>query len=228
MLFLLNTFFSSNVEIIYDNQTCQCIFLIKKNASTSLFRLSKEHSDRFSYFHGESAVEFLQKNKITSVTVFIRDPIGRFLSGLGQQMNDLGITQKNLDIHVFQTGYIDERKNDNMHLNLSLFDLHTAPQFWSLYRLHRVLPDIKFYLLDLKEYFLFYPFAPIENQRLNKPIVPPNAMDQLDFYLSEDIVLYNQCLNQTLKFDEIVEKIKLERNFVNEISSYKDILCLYL
>jgi len=27
---------------------------------------------------------------------------------------------------------------------------------------------------------------------------------------------------------EIVEKIKLEKNFVDEISNYKDILCLYL
>jgi hypothetical protein len=228
MLFLLNLFFSNQSEIVFDIETSRCLLLIEKNASSSQFKLTKTYNKRFKYFNGAMAIEFLKQNKIQEITVFIREPISRFQSGLGQQMKFYGMTQQTLDTSVFLTDSVDERKKSfGVPLHINLFDTHTSPQFWSLFRLHKSLPEIKFCLYNIDRYSLMYPFASTVNKNNNKPIIPDKALDQLDFFYTEDIVLFNQCLDSVMSFEEIVNKIKLEKEFINEISNYKEILSLY-
>ena len=158
--------------------------------------------------------DFIKQHGITDITVFIREPIDRAMSAFATQMDIYGIAPEILETIMIE------------HRIIPLIDLHIIPQFWHLLDLANEYKELKFNLLPLAE--LNQVDASIEHlykRSVRMPTLKLNltepVINRLIHLLTEDIVLYNQFVNSTATIDEIIEKIKLETNFVNDIRSYQ-------
>jgi len=187
--------------------------LIHKNGSTSLEDLAKQYPDCYEIHQAD----LLDKTKVEEVVVFIRDPLERFFSGLNTQ----------LDIYKIPLDVISNIINCDTAI--TFLDLHTTPQFWAVLRLgkqHRVkfkfLPMSELYKVDDKIQHLNKGFSNIDINLTDA------AVQRLNHFYTEDIVMYNNFLNKTVSLDEIIEKIKLEKEFVNDLSQYKQMLTYLL
>lgn len=85
MLFFLNQYFADYSEFIVDVDTNQCFLLILKNATKSQKRLSEKYPKKFHYYKGSAGIQFLREKAIKEITVFLREPMGRFSSGLASK-----------------------------------------------------------------------------------------------------------------------------------------------
>jgi hypothetical protein len=202
MLVFYNNFFPKYPNILFDNIQNKGYTLIQKCGTQSLLELASRQPDRFS----EKKIDELS---ISNVTVFIRDPIKRFISGLA--------TQKKL--YNFDIDKILYLLNQNNFV--PLIDSHTVPQFWFLLRLG-LDKNIEFTFKDIST------LTDVDNSILN---LNPNLGDKIEFsdkiykmldhFFTEDIILYNQFLNTTTKIDIVINAIKQEKNFINDIEQYK-------
>lgn len=95
--------------------------LIQKNGTRSLIDLVKSNPATFSI---ESS-DYLIKNGIKQITVFVRDPLPRVLSGLSTQIKLYGMSLKSVN---------DVLNNQE---NFTIFDSHTVPQFWFMMKLSK-------------------------------------------------------------------------------------------
>ena len=187
--------------------------LIQKNGTQSLTNLTVTDPATFKIF----SVDYLQTHKISEVTVFVRDPIDRVISGLNTQMKLLNISKKALEdtLNSKETFYI--------------YDSHTVPQFWFLLKLSRLL-DINFHVKPMTE--LKTVDANIKN--INIPydetiqLNNPAILERLTHFYTEDVVLHNQFLNTTCRIDSIIEKIKLEKDFIDDLQQYRQVLTYLL
>jgi hypothetical protein len=163
------------------------------------------------------SAEYVKNNNIKIVTVFVRDPIKRVLSGLSTQSKILQIPK-----HV-----IEDILNQQEHFYF--YDAHTAPQFWFLLRIAQVL-DVKFQIKLLSDIQYVDIDVPHKNVNFNTVInlTNPATIEKLIHFYTEDIVLYNQFLNTICSIDSIIEKIKLEKDFVNDLQQYRSILTYLL
>ena len=50
------------------------------------------------------------------------------------------------------------------------------------------------------------------------------ATQRLTHFYTEDIVMYNNFLNCTVSIEEIINRIKLEKTFINDLTQYKQLL----
>lgn len=52
--------------------------------------------------------------------------------------------------------------------------------------------------------------------------------DRLVHFYTEDIVLYNQFLNSSCQVDDVIDQIKLEKDFIDDIQQYRQELTYLL
>jgi len=199
--------FLSDTTLCRDKAHNRVFLLIEKNGTSSIRELVRRDPYRYT-LHG---LEFFEQSGVTDVTVFIRDPIGRFISGLA--------TQK--EMYQLSESYINQFLTDAK--KLTFLDSHTTPQFWRLLTLGKKFP-VKFNLQPLSTLSLIDQNVSRQNVSTWKPSIDISneVMQRLNFVYTEDIVMYNNFLNKTVMLDEIIERIKLETNFVEDISRYKD------
>jgi hypothetical protein len=207
MLILYNNFFHSNLRILYDNEQDKVYTLIYKCGTQSLMELSKRNPLRFS-------VEETVGKSISNITVFLRDPFERWISGL--------ITQTYV-WHIDPINFIDLINKSGFH---PIIDGHTSPQFWAILK-YGLDNNVQFTFKDISE------IAEVDSSILHLNINNNPDKDKLKLkltsaakkrvmhFLTEDVVLYNQFLNTTTTIDVIIDAIKKEENFVTNISQYK-------
>ena len=206
MLIFCNNFFSNEgIEFVVDVKSRQCYTLIQKNGTQSLKELTKLKPDQYHLV----GIDYLIEQQISSITVFVREPIQRILSGITTQMQLYGITETSLD-HLL-----------NNQETLFLCDSHTIPQFWFLLKLSKV----KLFWFDIRPLAdLSQVDLDIPNINKNKNIINvtnPNTLKRLTHFYTEDIVLYNQFVGKLCHIDDIIEKIKLETNFIKDLQQYR-------
>lgn len=185
--------------------------LIQKNGTRSLIDLVKSNPATFSI---ESS-DYLIKNGIKQITVFVRDPLPRVLSGLSTQIKLYGMSLKSVN---------DVLNNQE---NFTIFDSHTVPQFWFMMKLSK----------NCKIEFKIEPMSMLKNvhpdiKQLNTNSVPIQltdiVRDRLVHFYTEDIVLYNQFLNSSCQVDDVIDQIKLEKDFIDDIQQYRQELTYLL
>jgi hypothetical protein len=211
LISFLNIFLSDTAELIYDSHDKICYLLIYKNGTRSLVNLLEKDNKRYHQYVGNNPSEFLKLHNVSVVTVFIREPITRFISGLNTQVKLYGIDPKKL---------IDYTNEVN---SINLFDVHIVPQFWFFLRLRNCCPDIKFKITPFSEISKIVDVhinpsdktIPISMDKFNIQV-----QDKINYHCTEDIVLYYQFMNTTSTVEQIIEKIKLEKDFINNLKDY--------
>jgi hypothetical protein len=226
MLSLLTEFFSNRAELLFDVEHNRCVLMIEKNASTSQFELGTTQSNKFKYIPADQGIYFLEQNNIQDVTVFLRDPIERFKSGLVQAARNFGIGQQAINDIIFGQLQNPRMNYGAASAHIYPLDNHMAPQFWTILRIPKHL-NITFHFLPLSQYSTMFPVANKVNVSTNDFGIPTHVLDKVDLYYTEDIVLYNQFLNSSATLVEILERIKQESQFVEHLSNYSNLLSLY-
>jgi hypothetical protein len=214
MLIFCNNFFSAtDIEFLVNTQTDECFMLIQKNGTQSLTNLAIIKPKKFKIV----SINYLKENNINKVTVFVREPIGRVISGLNTQKKLLKISKQELEVIL------------NQEETFYVYDLHTVPQFWFLLKLSTV-ADVKFQIKPMSE--LASVDTDIKNIHISylEPIsiTNPKILERLVHFYTEDIVLCNQFLNTLSGIDSIIEKIKLEKDFINDLQQYRQVLTYLL
>lgn len=211
MLIFCNNFLSNNQDILVNHVTNQCYMLIQKNGTQSLTNLANSNPAMFSV----QSSNYLIKNGIKQITMFVRDPISRVLSGLTTQMNLYEMSPRVIDYVL------------NNEETFTIFDSHTVPQFWFMMKLSK----------NCKIEFKIEPMSMLKNvhpdiMQLNTNSVSTQLTDavrnRLIHFYTEDIVLYNQFLNRTCQINDIIDQIKLEKDFVKDIQQYRQELTYLL
>jgi hypothetical protein len=190
---------------VLDLQSKQGYLLIQKCGTKSLLHLTKTEPSRFVLISSE---EFLQTG-IESLTVFVREPIKRYISGLCTQMQIFGINQNVVEDLL------------NVKNIIPMFDPHTMPQFWFLLRFG-IDSTLKFKIVELSK------LADLTDKKLNQGLHPrltlsEQALSKIDYAMTDDIVLYNQFLGKTVTISELIDCISNEIDYCNENKKYKNI-----
>jgi hypothetical protein len=216
LLFCVNHLSPAN-ELVYDTNLHRCYLVMMKNGSRSLNQLVKKDPNRFLYFVGNNSGAFLAQHNIAEITVFVRNPVERFFSGLMTQ-SQLYKFSINAVLDVWEGRGLSQQY-DVRHI--SMFDGHTTPQFWNLLRATKP-PGLKFNIVSLSQLSKIYPDSEKVNvgKKFDFSSVSIEIMNKIDYFLTEDVVLYNQFLNQITGIEPIIEKIKLETAFMEEYRSY--------
>jgi hypothetical protein len=205
MLSLLNNHCSPRLEIVYDQEINRGYLLIPKNASTSLRAFADKNPNRFIQLNDLDAKKFLESKNISVLTVFVRDPIERFLSGLNEQRKLYGIVLEST-LKVWESLE-----------TVDFFDAHTAPQFSFLLRSTHF-SNFQFDILGLEKMNEIYPQEELFNVSGSKKTkwdqFSKKLQERIVFFYTEDIVLHNQFLNRTATLKEIISQIAKEKIFV--------------
>jgi len=204
MLSLLNNHYSPRLEIVYDQEINRGYLLIPKNASTSMRASADKNPNRFIHLFNEDAQKFLESKNISVLTVFVRDPIERFLSGLNQQRKVYGIVLEST-LKVWESSE-----------TVDFFDSHTVPQFSFLLR-STAFSAFKFDILSMEKINEIYPQEKPRNvseEKIKWNQFSKKLQERIVFFYTEDIVLHNQFLNNTATIKEIISQIAKEKNFV--------------
>jgi hypothetical protein len=190
---------------VYDQEINRGYLLIPKNASTSMRASADKNPNRFIHLIDIDAQKFLESKNISVLTVFVRDPIERFLSGLNTQRRQYGFVLESV-LKVWE-----------LLETVDFFDSHTAPQFSFLLRSTHF-SDFEFDILGLEKVNEIYPQEELFNiSRSKKPKwdqISKKLQERIVFFYTEDIVLHNQFLNRTATLKEIISQIAKEKVFV--------------
>ena len=208
MLALLSNFVSHYNDIVVDLESKQAYLLIQKCGTQSLLELTRRKPDKFVLISSE---EFLNRG-MEELTVFVREPIGRFISGLTTQMQLYEIPKT-----VF------EHLLNNPRNFLPMFDTHTMPQFWFLLRFG-IDTKLRFKIKDLSD------LSQVDNT-INKININPSniftfsdeLLRKIDYAMTEDIVLYNNFKDKTISINDVIARIIKEVDYVNELEWYKKV-----
>jgi hypothetical protein len=209
MLIFYNNFLSSK-ELLFDNNFNRYYLLIHKNGSTSLEHLSITNPARYSICTTDSLIG----KEINEITVFIRNPIERYISGIATQMSIYGMQE-----HIFNIMF----RNDH----IPVFDSHTIPQFWFLLAVGKMI-NCNFNIKPMDKLFsVDNTIQQLNKTTINKMTLTPYILNRLNHFYTEDVVLFNQFLNKTVSIDQIKTQILLENNFINDLTQYKECSTLY-
>lgn len=214
MLAFFNNHLGSGIEVVYDQLLARGYLLIYKNGTRSMMNLVSKNPERFLHIVGVDAKKYLE-SKTSELTVFIREPIERFLSGLNQQQKnykfDVDLVLENWE----RTGSVD------------LFDTHTVPQFSFLLRAAQLM-ELKFNIVPLSRLDEIYPDEKKLNvsgpEKISWDRFNPELQERLIFFFTEDIVLYNQFLEKSATINDIISKIAEEKDFAKEYRQYCRVL----
>ena len=214
MLIFCNNFFSVKyTKFLVTTKTNDCFILIQKNGTTSFRELARAKPKLFKIV----SVDYLIEHHIDTVTVFVRDPIERVLSGLTTQMKLFNISKTMLETLL------------NLDETFNIYDSHTIPQFWFLLSLSNII-NVKFQIKALAE--LDSVDTDIKNMNQNHTqtfnLTNPAILERLTHFYTEDIVLYQQFLNTVCDIDMIIKQIKLEKDFVSDLQQYRQALTYLL
>ena len=204
MLIFYNNFLHENPIILYDNEKNKGYTLIEKCGTTNLRNLAETKPSRFS-------VQEIKKHSVTDITVFLRDPIDRFISGLTTQMNMYGFDDKAI------------MKMMNINHVIPIIDTHTSPQFWFLLK-HGLDTTVQFTFKDISS--ITDVDSSISQLNVNsvkdkdKLKLTKVTKNQLAHFFTEDVVLYNQFLNSTTTLETVIDAIKKETKFVDDMSQH--------
>lgn len=206
MLIFYNNFLHKNPIILYDNEKNKGYTLIQKCGTQSLLDLAETKPSRFS-------VQEIKKHtdSATDITVFLRDPIDRFISGLTTQMNMYGFDDKAM------------MKMININDVIPIIDTHTSPQFWFLLK-HGLDTTVQFTFKDISS--ITDVDSSISQLNVNsvkdkdKLKLTKETKNRLAHFFTEDIVLYNQFLNSTTTLKTVIDAIKKETKFVDDMSQH--------
>lgn len=212
MLIFLNYYLCPGGEVVLNQETKECYLYIYKNGTRSLHQLLDIDS-KYVHYNGNELTDFLNQYGVNELTVFLREPIDRIISAIYTQSQ-----MYKMPINVFEE-FIN---SDNICLPIQ--DQHTIPQFWYLLRASENNSNLKFNIKPLSEinkinnigHLNAHPKDKIKNLNLNN-----RALNKLDFLYTEDVVLFNQFLNTTTTVNEIIEKIKLEKSFIDTVKEYQ-------
>jgi hypothetical protein len=162
---------------------------IKKNGSLSIESYAK--SNKIKRLFNE------QIKKIEHITIFIRKPRERFVSG----------------VHSFIE--FEKRKNNSLHYDTMLYciehlkvqNVHFEPQFFSLVELAKYFNGI----VDIKDVAELYSWIPNKIRPAIPEITPLQQKKIFEIKypnLKYDELLYQLYLDKTIKLDSIVKEIE--------------------
>lgn len=188
--------FPNSCEVVEIPSSQQYVFLIFKNASSSL---RQESMHQLGKTYNEHDV-----NKLSNITVYLRDPMQRYISGVNTFVNFLLRDNAKLDLDTI------------MHFvnNYRFLNLHYAPQFFWLLNLHRFInPGCTLTLLDIESAKQTTEFR---DQPVTKKIIKDFGQqlkfdNNLELWFHLDYIL-RDFLGETLTFDQIYQHIKLNHN----------------
>lgn len=192
-------FFSNNYEIIHDLNRDRFIMPMFKCGSSSIIDWAKKNS--FPIYTDKNSVKFEE------VEVYWKEPIARYWSGTKQTFKNLNLENKKDFEKILEQNYF--------------LDPHQMPQFWFLLKLvNKCGSKIKFKFLDLNnlsEITLLHENKTIESTNFN---LSQYFNDKLNLYMTPDIVIWNEMINKTLTFDEILNRISKEEEYVRMAQKY--------
>jgi hypothetical protein len=212
MLTFLNYYLCRGGEVILNQETKECYLYIYKNGTSSLEQLEATNS-KYIHYCGADLTEFLNQHGINELTVFLRDPIGRIISALHTQTL----------IYKISIDVIENVLNSDT-IRLLIQDEHTIPQFWYLLRAAENNSNLKFKLKPLSEMKMIdgiQHLFPSSNFMIRNFNFNDRALNKLKFLYTEDIVMFENFLNTTTTLDNIINQIKLEKDFIDDIKQYK-------
>lgn len=208
MLSLLTNFLSPENQIMFDKTNNKGYLLIQKCGTQSLLNLTNKFPEQYCIL---TSKQFLETNQDT-LTVFIREPIDRYISGMITQMQ------------LYQIPQLVFERMLNIDQQVPMFDTHTMPQFWFLLRFG-LNTTLKFKIVDLQDMYKIH--SDIKKLNGRKPIqnfLNNVAMNKIDYAMTEDIVLHTQFLGKTITIQEVLDQISKEKTFFSEVNQYKNIL----
>jgi hypothetical protein len=165
------------------------VLSIKKNGSSSIEAYAK--SNKIKWLFNE------QIEKIEHITIFIRKPRERFISG----------------VHSFIE--FEKRKNATLHYDTMLYGIeylqvrneHFIPQFFSLVELNRYFRGS----VDIKDVAELYSWIPNKNKPAIADITPLQQKKIFDIKypdLKYDELLYQLYLDKTVRLENIIKDIE--------------------
>jgi hypothetical protein len=183
MLSQIDTILFPDECVVLDVGNGRYVYPIFKNGSTSL-NLSNFKSF---YMHSE------QMRNVEIIDVFIREPIGRYISGVNTYLTNNGM---------------DFLTSRNFIKQFLFLDRHFAPQFFWLLNLQRY-TKAKMRLLSMSEISKITPLYENTSNDIKLPGVANLGNDsKIQFYLQLDNVLAYDLLGHTVTFKQIVQTIK--------------------
>lgn len=190
MLSFFEAFMSPSVLVLHDANTDENILMIHKNGSTALARLAKSQPDRYSIIEG---INF------EKLTVFVRDPIERIISGLHtmEKLSDMPIDY-----------FVDIIERVGV---ASIMNTHIMPQFLYLIR-------------SQSQTFQIEPMDNINRLVKTKKTSYPmqftkETTDRLILQYTEDAIL-SVMGEQEISIDSLISMIRRESNYVEHMKEY--------
>ena len=208
MLTLLNNFLSPTNQIVFDKKHNKGYLLIQKCGTQSLLDLTVRYPDQFCLW---TSTQYLETGHDV-LTVFVREPIDRYINGMLTQMQIYNIPQ-----HVFD-------RLLNIEQRVPMFDTHTMPQFWFLLRFG-LRSNLKFDITDLQDIQKIHTDIKKLNTRPQAGhFLNDLAIRKIDYAMTEDVVLHTQFLGKTITVSDVLAQVAKEKNYFSEVSQYKNIL----
>jgi hypothetical protein len=196
------TIFPERCEVIYLDSSQQYVFPIMKNGSSSFFvQIQKGYRTDW---------EIITDNDITQIrqpiTVFLRPPKERFISGVNTYLQHLDRDYPGLD-HKTVLWFVD---------NYLFLNRHYCPQFFWLVNLNRYLhPTTQLRLCSMSD------IDELANMNYRAEVEPPSSeflesikdfnWNKLDLYFYLDQVLIDH-IGQTVTFSELIKNLRIKHS----------------
>ena len=182
---------TNNVEYVYP---------IFKNGSSSLLASCNR------------SLSLKEINNLDKITIFVRDPLERFLAGVNQYIKNNNTYDKHTIINMV-----------NRYL---FFDRHFCPQFYWVVNLQRFTKAN----MSLKSVSQTCDYTShninVNHAGVDELLTYFNNNSKLHYYLELDKVLFFKLINKTVSFDDIVENI--DTDVYNDIIMRTKKLCSVL
>lgn len=187
-----NSLFLEKIKLVKTPN--EWIYPIFKNGSSTIFNYCEEH-DNF------DLILYQPNFEIEEITVFIRDPIERYKSGLQTMVYNL--TQK--------YSFLDYETVSFMAQKYLFLDMHFLPQFHWLLNLARVVGSrIPLNFKPIDDIDLIF----LNNQHRTPEKKTNITIDKDNFsnlYLQLDTIIFN-FIGNTITFDELLNFIKNDKD----------------
>jgi len=202
-----DTIFPDSCEVIYLSSSQHYVFPIMKNGSSSFFvQIQSGQRPDWQIITNKQITQIRQP-----ITVFIREPKERFISGVNTYLQHIDRDYPGLD-HKTILWFVD---------NYLFLNRHYCPQFFWLLNLNRYLhPTAKLKFSSMSD------IDSLTNLNFRADIVPPTAellqkienfnWKKLDLYFYLDQLLLDR-VGQEFTFDELISDIQKKHTDVYDL-----------